>query len=592
MEKRRISLIETHPDLSSEWHPSFNSNLRPSDFTAGSNKRIWWKCPRGDDHVWEVSIANRTKGNGCPICSNKKIVSSNCLETLRPDLAREWHPTLNGDLTPKMVSTHSSKTVWWTCEKGADHVYKTSIAHRSKGVGCSACAGRTVVKSNSLAFKDPIHIKEWNQEKNIGLTPFDVTPKSSKKVWWKCLKDPEHEWLSTVSNKTNGKGCPFCANRKITNSNSLLFTHPDLASQWHPSLNQILKPTDITVGSHKLVWWQCNKNPEHVWKSASYSRIKSPNCPFCTGQRVNSSNSLQSIKPNLSKEWHPFKNGNLRPADFSISSGKAVWWKCDNGPDHEWKAIIASRTKGVGCPVCKGLKVVESNSFQTNHPELMPEWDYSRNTNLDPNKTFKSSKQKVWWKCIHNEKHIWQTKISYRVQRGYNCPYCTLTPQSKEELTIAFELKTIFKDIDPKGFKVSIGGKLRSVDIYIPEKNLCIEFDGSYWHKGKRELDKIKSEGLLREGYKVIRVREEPLKKIHRTDIISKKPYDGKQITNDILTMIVNLFDLDTELTTRIKDYQSLSQLQNENGLNRYIDKILKEKAQRSASNQSIEFGV
>jgi len=107
----------------------------------------------------------------------------------------------------------------------------------------------------------------------------------------------------------------------------------------------------------------------------------------------------------------------------------------------------------------------------------------------------------------------------------------------------------------------------------------------AYWHKGRRELDKIKSEKLLTHGYKVIRVREEPLQKINETDVISKKPYDGKQIANDILSMILKMFYLDADLINRIKDYQSFSELQNENGLNRYIDKILKEKAQRSSSN-------
>ena len=164
---------------------------------------------------------------------------------------------------------------------------------------------------------------------------------------------------------------------------------------------------------------------------------------------------------------------------------------------------------------------------------------------------------------------------------NHGCPYCTLTPQSKQELTITFELRTLFKRINPKGFKTRLNGRLRAIDIFIPKLNLCIEFDGSYWHKGKREIDKIKSNLLLKEGYSVIRVREEPLKKIHDTDVISKQPYDGKQVTNDILSMILSMYDLDSELVQRIKGYQSKDELQNESGLNRYIDKILKEKAEK-----------
>ena len=122
---------------------------------------------------------------------------------------------------------------------------------------------------------------------------------------------------------------------------------------------------------------------------------------------------------------------------------------------------------------------------------------------------------------------------------------------------------------------------MRSIDIYIPKLNLCIEFDGSYWHKDKRELDKIKSEMILKEGFRLIRVREEPLKKIYNTDVISTKPYDGKQVSNDILSVILDKYDLDDTKVSKIKEYQQREELQNEKALDRYIEKILTEKAEK-----------
>ena len=142
----------------------------------------------------------------------------------------------------------------------------------------------------------------------------------------------------------------------------------------------------------------------------------------------------------------------------------------------------------------------------------------------------------------------------------------------------------LFKNIDPKGLKTRLKGRLRAIDIFIPKLNLCIEFDGSYWHKGKRELDKIKSEMLFEEGFKLIRVREEPLKKIYETDVISKQPYNGKQVTDDILSVILDMYKLDDKIVSKIKDYQSKDKLQNEKGLERYIDKILTEKAEKKSS--------
>ncbi len=66
--------------------------------------------------------------------------------------------------------------------------------------------------------------------------------------------------------------------------------------------------------------------------------------------------SLAETHPYLAKQWHRTKNGDLTPADATSGTHKKVWWKCPNGPDHEWLATVASRTQGgVGCPSCAGL---------------------------------------------------------------------------------------------------------------------------------------------------------------------------------------------------------------------------------------------
>ena len=59
------------------------------------------------------------------------------------------------------------------------------------------------------------------------------------------------------------------------------------------------------------------------------------------------------------------------------------------------------------------------------------------------------------------------------------------------------------------------------------------------------------------------------------------QPYNGKQVTNDILSMILSIFELETKLVSKIKAYQSKDGLQNEKGLEKYIDKILTEKAEK-----------
>lgn len=63
------SLAEVNADLAKQWHPIKNEDLVPLDFFPASNKKVWWKCNKGDDHEWISSVANRSKGKGCPICA-------------------------------------------------------------------------------------------------------------------------------------------------------------------------------------------------------------------------------------------------------------------------------------------------------------------------------------------------------------------------------------------------------------------------------------------------------------------------------------------------------------------------------------------
>ena len=505
------SLAEVNPKLSKEWHPTKNNNLTPYDVSSGTSRKVWWKCDKGVDHEWESRVSSRSDGTGCPICRGLKVVLSNCLATLDPEVAKEWHPTKNGDLTPYDVSVSSGKKVWWKCDKGDDHEWLSQIASRSRGNGCSVCYGRTVVKSNCLATLDPELAKEWHPTKNGELTPFDVTPGSNKKVWWKCEEGDDHEWFISPD-KRKETDCPICVNQKIVLSNCLATTHPEIAKQWHPTKNKGLTPYDVVAGANNNVWWKCNKGDDHEWETSPNFRTgkRRRNCPICIGQKTVLSNCLATLNPQLAKQWHPTKNGNLTPFDVTTLSSRKIWWQCKNGIDHVWKTTIANRAY------------------------------------------------------------------------GKNCPYCDLTPQSKQELTITFELIPFFKDINPKGFKTRVDGKLWTIDIYIPQLNLGIEFDGSYWHKDKRALDKLKTKQLKKEGFDIIRVRETPLKKINRTDVISKQPFNGKEVANKVLKQIMKMYDLDAKKVRKIENYLDKKELQNEKGLEKYIDMILTEKAEKN----------
>ncbi len=264
-------------------------------------------------------------------------------------LMAEWNWEKNNELgfNPETLTLGSHKNVWWKCSKG--HEWQATIANRNKGQGCPYCSGRYAIKGeNDLETINPTLAKEWNYEKNNELTPTDVLPGSHKKVWWKCYK--EHEWQATINDRNNGRGCPYCAGKKISKGyNDLQTLNPNLAKEWNYEKNDGLTPANVTSGSNKKVWWRCSKG--HEWQATIADRNRGRGCPYRSGRyAVKGYNDLQTANPTLAKEWNYEKNGNLKPEDFKANSRKKVWWKCNKG--HEWQATIDHRNNGSGCPIC------------------------------------------------------------------------------------------------------------------------------------------------------------------------------------------------------------------------------------------------
>lgn len=126
------------PELCKEWHPK--NKKGPEHYTPFSSKEILWvgKC----GHEWTAKISSRTrgvKGTNCPCCYGDKVCLDNCLATLFPEIAKSWHPTRNGNITPYDVLPKSNKKEWWLCEI-CNCEWEATIANRTAGnTGCPKC---------------------------------------------------------------------------------------------------------------------------------------------------------------------------------------------------------------------------------------------------------------------------------------------------------------------------------------------------------------------------------------------------------------------------------------------------------------------
>lgn len=421
IQKGYNDLATTNPDLCKEWDYEANSPLSPFEVTAGSGKRVAWKCSKG--HTWITTIHMRvSRGTNCPYCAGKKVIQGkNDLETCFPLLAREWDYDFNAPLTPSGVMAKSKKKVGWKCAKG--HTWIAMIQDRVRGKGCPFCCSS---KSSLPEYAIYYYLKkkfiaEWRYklfgwEIDIYLPEFSIGIEHDGRAWHKGKDAETREQRKDIDCAKNGLRL---IRIKESNKNeidkdtihyifSTQYVHLDFAIS---SLFVILS-RDLLISCDDI--------------SVDFARDRNIIESEYKKQILNPINSVDSNKL-IKSEWDYDANYPLLPEQFSLGSNRKVFWKCDKG--HSWQEEIVVRSHSAyKCPYCSGIRIVEGeNDFVTwcnrnNRKDLLQEWDYSRNDPLLPSQIKAGSGKLIYWECSRG--HSWKCTINHRIV-GQNCPYCS-----------------------------------------------------------------------------------------------------------------------------------------------------------------------
>ena len=307
------------PELLSEWNNELNAGLSPDQITLSNKiKKIRWVCSNCGN-IWTASAYRRFHLEmGCPECDPKthslkyrqnRLPSGRSLAALYPDIAAEWHPTLNGHLLPTEVAPYHRAKVWWKCSTcGSDFCLSPSsrVADNQK---CKLCAPKAKHKKehfknlkpgvNDLASQRPDLLEEWDYEMNAGIcTPDRVTTGNSKfKIHWIC-KTCGHRWQTTAYNRaTMNTGCRKCARRNLSvqqrlnavekGVNDVASQRPDLINEWDYEKNAaICAPDEISISSSTGVHWICAVCG-YKWQASPHSRIhKGTGCRKCYVEKL------------------------------------------------------------------------------------------------------------------------------------------------------------------------------------------------------------------------------------------------------------------------------------------------------------------
>jgi hypothetical protein len=394
-------LETTHPTIAAKangWDPKLVS--------AGSGKRLAWKCKEG--HFWEGYIyAEVKRDSNCAFCSGIKFISGiNDLESTHPDIARE----ANG-WDPKLVRPSAKTIKLWKCESG--HLWNARIDNRVyKASTCPMCSGKGLAKPLKVKVMKVSFAKAFPKlasEAN-GWDPEAFSSRSGKNLSWIC--DKGHTWNASISNRTRPKsitqGCPICSGRKILSGfNDLQTKYPEIAAEaigWDPK--------EIAPASNEKFQWQCTLG--HVYEAMAASRtLKKTGCPICANQRVLTGfNDLATKFPEVAMQAFGWDPSLVMPGTEQVKS-----WKCSLG--HIWNAMVYERTfKGSGCRICSGRELlIGYNDLFTRFPSIAAEahgWD--------PRKVLSGHGKKKKWMC--QNQHIWEAEVSVRTSSGSGCPSC------------------------------------------------------------------------------------------------------------------------------------------------------------------------
>ncbi len=369
-------LATKRPDLLKQWNYEKNNRLgiTPESITAGSTKKVWWKCRKG--HEWEASVGHIARGSGCPQCHNGtstsfpeqaifyylKQVDDSCINRFRLDNHEldifipdkkigieyngfRWHDTIE-----KHISDASKEDFFK--EKGIDVIRIIEVSKKNTNLGSEFLELNNQFRHEYYVNDDDIAGLS-DVIKNLVQTLFgvkllvDINADRSK-IYESYIHNEESWSFAMEADK-----CKF---------------------KWDYERNGNLKPEYVSRRSGKVVYWLCPKG--HSFEGSVHT-INERRCPICANDQTYS-NRFGLTYPELLKEWDYEKNTNVSPDELTCGSTRKVWWKCNNG-HKSWFAPVSSRVKGHGCPVCGKMKIREKKfkpvAQYTLDGKLIKEWN-------------------------------------------------------------------------------------------------------------------------------------------------------------------------------------------------------------------------
>ena len=391
---KKGSFADNFPERAKDWDYEKNGELLPTQVTAGSNIRVYWKC-----HVcgyeWESMVVSHAKAIfSCEKCSYKdkqlKRFGNKTLVESHPQLADEWDYKKNGELTPYNVTAHLYKRVNWICHKG--HHWAQYVSVRANlNVGCPYCKKEWGTSFPEQAIYFYLRKVTTAQNRYI-FKGEEIDIFLGEKEWNTAIEYDGAYYHSTLKSQNREKKKNQC----LADNGIRLIRIKE--GDYDKVINGVIYVK--YQSDHTYLKWVINEILKLCGKEQYISQLdidieRDRNQIYALFIRSEKENSIVARIPEVAKQWDYEKNGDIKPEYIPCTSHKKFYWKCEKG--HSWKAEVNSRFMGHGCPYCAGIILSPGeNDLLSQNPELVKDWDYDRNGDLTPDRITINNSKRVW----------------------------------------------------------------------------------------------------------------------------------------------------------------------------------------------------
>lgn len=294
------------------------NELEPHKVSISNGTKYWFNC-NICYHTYEQSPATKTKGHGCPYCSNQKLCGdincSFCLPKSCNIYYKKW--SKKNMLQAHQVSISNSKKFWFNCQD-CEHEYYQSLSNKTNNNrDCPFCTSKLCgnITCKFCLIKSCYKYKNIWSNKNKVLS-HQVSISNGTKYWFNCL-DCGHSYEQRPYIKTSGSDCPYCCNQIRCGTISCEFCLEKSCYKYKEiwSKKNSKKPQEVAISSGKKFLFNCME--------CSYEYTQSPNgkskgtgCPTCVNKSERKvADHLKEIKVNFKKE---FKINSNKRYDFYL----------------------------------------------------------------------------------------------------------------------------------------------------------------------------------------------------------------------------------------------------------------------------------